>query len=177
MKLTETPLKGAFIIDPELIEDDRGFFARTFCATEFADHGLETRFLQCSTSYNRFKGTLRGLHFQAPPNEEVKLVRVTSGAVYDVIVDLRAGSPTYWRWAALELTARNRRMLYVPSGFAHGFQTLEDDTEVVYQISEFYIAEASRGVRWDAPSLAIQWPETQRRVVSAHDMSLPLALS
>lgn len=177
MKFSETPLKGAFIIDPELMEDERGFFARTFCGREFAERGLVTRFVQCSTSYNRLKGTLRGLHYQAHPHAEVKVVRVTSGAIYDVIVDLRAESPTYWTWTAVELTAGNRRMLYVPSGLAHGFQTLIDDTEVAYQISEFYVAEASRGLRWDSPSLAISWPEVGRRVISAHDMSLPLILA
>lgn len=177
MRFIETSLKGAFIIDPEPIEDDRGFFARTFCSREFAEHGLETQFVQCSISYNRLKGTLRGLHYQAPPHEEVKLVRVTFGAIYDVIVDLRVGSPTYWRWAAVELTAANRRSLYVPMGLAHGFQTLEDGTEVVYQISTFYAPKAARGLRWDAPSLAIRWPEAEHRVISTRDQSFPLGPS
>src|SRR5712692_1495193 len=158
MKFIETELKGAYVIEPERIEDERGFFARTFCEREFAAHGLETRFVQYSISFNRRKGTLRGVHYQAPPREEAKLVRCTLGAIYDVIIDLRPASPTFKRWISAELSARNRRMLYVPQGFAHGFQSLEDETELFYQISAYYAPESARGVRWNDPAFGIVWP-------------------
>jgi len=158
MRFLETKLAGAYVIDLEPHEDVRGFFARTFCAREFKDHGLATKFVQCSISVNRKRGTLRGLHYQLPPCGEIKLVRCTAGAIYDVIVDLRQDSPTYWEHLGVELTARNRHALYVPERFAHGFQTLEDDTEIFYQISEFYAPEQSAGVRFDDPKLGIQWP-------------------
>src|SRR5207247_1799350 len=145
----DTELGGALIVDPEPIEDERGFFARTFCAVEFGARGLETRFVQQSVSHNRRRGTLRGMHYQAAPHTETKLVRCTAGAVYDVLVDLRRDSPTFKRWLAVELTARNRRALYVPPGLAHGFLTLEDDTDLEYLITPAYRPEASRGVRWD----------------------------
>ncbi|HZS44670.1 MAG TPA: dTDP-4-dehydrorhamnose 3,5-epimerase family protein, partial [Blastocatellia bacterium] len=135
MIFTETSLKGAYIIEPELLEDERGFFARVWCQKEFEDHGLNPRLAQCSISFNKRKGTLRGMHYQAKPFEEAKLVRCTRGAIYDVIVDLRPESESRYKWFACELTEQNRRMLYVPEGFAHGFQTLEDNTEVFYQIS------------------------------------------
>jgi dTDP-4-dehydrorhamnose 3,5-epimerase len=135
---TETPLRGAFVIEPAPLEDGRGLFARTWCRREFEAQGLEIRIAQSSTSFNKKKGTLRGLHHQVPPFEETKLVRCTRGSIYDVIVDLRADSPTFTRFFAAVLTADNRKAMYVPAGFAHGFQTLEDDTEVLYQISEFY---------------------------------------
>src|SRR5688500_11400400 len=138
MIFTETDLKGAYIIEPEKLEDERGFFARTWCAREFEEHGLNPRLAQCNISYNHKKGTLRGMHFQAKPYEEAKLVRCTIGAIYDVIIDLRPQSPTYTQWTAVELTADNHRMLYVPEGFAHGFQTLMDQTEVFYQMSNLY---------------------------------------
>jgi len=155
---TETALAGAFVIEPERREDARGFFARVWCAREFAAHGLETRVSQCSISLNARRGTLRGMHYQVPPHEEVKLVRCTRGALYDVIIDLRPGSPTFTRHVAVELTADNRRMLYIPHGFAHGFQTLEDDTEILYQMSEFYAPGAARGVRWNDATFGIAWP-------------------
>ncbi len=158
MIFTETNLKGAFIIDPERIEDERGFFARTWCQTEFEAHGLDTRLVQCNISFNAKKGTLRGMHYQASPYEETKLVRCTMGALYDVIIDLRPASPTFKQWIAVELTADNRRMLYIPGGFAHGFQTLEDSTEVFYQMSEIYHSESARGVRWDDPAFVVEWP-------------------
>ena len=155
---TETALAGAYVIEPERHADARGFFARVWCAREFAAHGLETQVSQCSISLNARRGTLRGMHYQTPPHEEVKLVRCTRGALYDVIIDLRPGSPTFTRHVAVELTAENRRMLYIPHGFAHGFQTLEDDTEVLYQMSEFYAPGAARGVRWNDATFGIAWP-------------------
>jgi dTDP-4-dehydrorhamnose 3,5-epimerase len=156
----ETALRGAWIIELEPREDERGFFARAWCEDEFAEHGLTTRIAQCNISWNARRGTLRGLHFQAEPHAEVKLVRCSRGAVYDVIVDLRPSSPSYTRWAGVELTAENRRTLYVPEGFAHGFQTLSDDTELFYQVSEPYAPAAERGVRWDDPAFGIVWPLT-----------------
>jgi dTDP-4-dehydrorhamnose 3,5-epimerase len=153
----ETQLAGAYIIDIERYEDERGFFARTWSIEEFADHGLETALAQSSISYNHQAGTLRGMHYQVEPYAEVKLVRCTAGAIYDVIIDLRLDSPTFKRWVAVELTAKNRRMLYIPKGFAHGFQTLADGSEVLYQISTSYQPKAGRGVRWDDPAFSIEW--------------------
>jgi dTDP-4-dehydrorhamnose 3,5-epimerase len=173
MKFTELALGGAFLIEPERHEDERGFFARTFCATEFAARALNPAVAHCSVSYNRRRGTLRGLHYQAAPHAEDKLVRCTAGAVFDVIVDLRPGSATFRRWVGLELSAAQRRMLYVPAGLAHGFQTLADDTELFYQISTPYVPEAARGVRWDDPELAIPWPPVASRVISPRDLALP----
>lgn len=158
MVFTETKLKGAFIIEPEFLRDERGFFARTWCRQEFTSHGLNPRLVQCNISFNRRKGTLRGMHYQATPHAEAKLVRCTRGSIYDVIIDLRPESPTFKQWAASELTESNRLMLYIPEGFAHGFQTLEDDTEVFYQMSEFYHPESARGIRWDDPAFLITWP-------------------
>ncbi len=158
MKFIATVLSGAFVIEPEPFEDERGLFARTFCGREFAERGLVTTFVQCSTSMTRKRGTVRGLHFQQPPAVEAKLVRCTAGAIHDVIVDLRPGSATYLRHVAVELTAANRRSLYVPPLMAHGFQSLEDNTEVSYQISEFYAPEKSTGLRPDDPALGIAWP-------------------
>jgi dTDP-4-dehydrorhamnose 3,5-epimerase len=169
MIFRESELPGAFVIEIERHEDERGFFARAWCEREFADHGLTTRVVQCNLAYNKEKSTLRGMHFQAAPQAEVKLVRCTSGAIYDVIVDLRPESPTFMRWIAVELTAENRRMLYVPEGFAHGYQTLADGTETFYQVSEAYEPSAERGVRWDDPAFGIQWPDAERRIISAKD--------
>jgi dTDP-4-dehydrorhamnose 3,5-epimerase len=162
---SETPLPGAFVIEPELLEDARGFFARTWCGRELEARGLVTRIAQCSTSFNKKKGTLRGMHYQAAPFAETKIVRCTRGSLYDVIIDLRPGSTTFTRHFAVVLTAENRKMLYVPAGFAHGFQTLEDDTEVLYQISEFYSSAHARGVRWDDPVFDIRWPSDERTIV------------
>src|SRR6266487_3389064 len=159
MIFIETTLKGAFIIEPERLEDERGFFARSFCRKEFEDHGLNPNLVQCSISFNKKKGTLRGMHYQISPHAEAKLVRCTMGAIYDVIIDLRPHLPTFKQWIAVELTAENRQMLYIPEGFAHGFQTLTDNTEVYYQMSQFYYPEYSRGVRWDDPAFGIVWPE------------------
>jgi dTDP-4-dehydrorhamnose 3,5-epimerase len=169
---TPTPLGGAFVIEPEPVSDSRGLFARTWCQRELAAHGLETRVAQCSTSFNKRKGTLRGLHYQTPPFAETKIVRCARGSMYDVIVDLRPQSPTFTHSFAAVLTAENRKAMYVPVGFAHGFQTLEDDTEVFYQISEFYSPEHSAGVRWDDPIFQIPWPADDR-TISERDRSYP----
>ena len=158
MIFTETTLKGAYLIDPERVEDDRGFFARSWCQREFRAQGLNPSLVQCNVSFNRRKGTLRGMHYQAAPHAEAKLVRCTSGAIYDVIVDLRADSPSLKQWIGVELSAASRRMLYIPEGFGHGFQTLEDNTEVFYQMSAFHHAESIRGWRWNDPAFAITWP-------------------
>jgi dTDP-4-dehydrorhamnose 3,5-epimerase len=158
MIFTETKLRGAFIIEPDRQEDERGFFARTFCQEEFKAHGLNHKWVQCNISFNKKKGTLRGMHYQVAPYEEVKLVRCTMGIIYDVIMDLRPDSPTFREWVAAELTAENRRMLYVPEGFAHGFQTLVDKTEVFYQMSEVYNRASVRGIRWNDPAFKIDWP-------------------
>ena len=158
MIFTGTKLPGAYIIDLERQEDSRGFFARTFCAREFHSQGLAGTFVQCNTSWNARRGTIRGMHYQLPPSCEVKLVRCTAGALWDVIVDLRRDSPTYLQHFGVDLTAKNRCALYVPEMFAHGFQTLEDDTEIFYQISEFYAPNKSAGVRFDDPKLGILWP-------------------
>lgn len=173
MKFVETCLDGAFLIEAEPAKDERGLFARTFCELEFRNAGLATHFGQCSTSYSRHCGTLRGMHYQTEPHEEVKLVRCTRGAVYDVIVDLRRGSRTFCKWLGAELTAENRRSLYVPKGFAHGFQTLSDDAELYYQISAPYVPEAARGVRWDDPAFCIIWPLAEDRIMSERDRHYP----
>jgi dTDP-4-dehydrorhamnose 3,5-epimerase len=172
MIFTEIKLKGAFIIEPERQEDERGFFARTFCQEEFKAHGLNTNWVQCNISFNKKKGTLRGMHYQVAPHEEIKLVRCTMGAVYDVIIDLRPTSTTFKQWVAVELTAENRRMLYIPERFAHGFQTLVDNTEVFYQMSEFYNPESSKGIRWDDPAFNIHWP-SNKRIISTRDQQYP----
>jgi dTDP-4-dehydrorhamnose 3,5-epimerase len=172
MKLTELELSGAFLVDLEPIEDERGFFARSFCRQEFAARGLNPAVAQCNISFNRQRGTLRGLHYQAPPKAEAKLVRCTRGALYDVVADLRPDSPTYCRWSAVELSAENYQMLYIPEGFAHGFQTLRDDTELFYQMSEFYAPGSARGLRWDDPSFRIVWP-LPITAVSERDRSYP----
>lgn len=173
MIFTETKLRGVFIIEPERREDERGFFARTFCHEEFCAHGLNGQFVQCSISYNKMKGTLRGMHYQVAPHEEAKLVRCTRGAIYDVALDLRPRSSTLRQWAAVELTADNRRMFYVPEGCAHGFQTLEDNTEIFYQISAPFHPESSRGARWNDPAFAIDWPPEGVKIISEKDTNYP----
>jgi len=173
MIFRETPLAGAWVLEPERLADERGFFARTYCRRDFEARGLDPAIAQCSVSFNHRRGTLRGLHFQTAPHEEVKLVRVTRGAVWDVIVDLRPGSPTLRRHFAVVLSAENRHELYIPKGMAHGFQTLEDAAEVFYQISEFYAPESARGFRWDDPAFAIPWPEPVT-MISEKDQNLPL---
>jgi dTDP-4-dehydrorhamnose 3,5-epimerase len=172
MEFTETPLRGAYLIDIKPYQDSRGFFARTFCVEEFAQHGLETGLMQCNVSFNRVMGTLRGLHHQAAPHEEAKLVRCTMGAIWDAIVDIREGSETYAHWFAVELTAQNRRALYVPKGFAHGFQVLADDTEVFYQMSCMHQPASARGIHYADPTLRIAWPLAVANL-SDHDARLP----
>lgn len=170
MIFTETPLKGAYVLDLECLEDERGFFARSWCAAEFKQHGLNPDLVQCNVSFNKKKGVLRGMHFQAAPHEEAKLVRCTRGALFDVIIDLRRDSPTFRQWFGAQLTAENHKALYIPEGFAHGFQTLEDDTEIFYQMSEFYHPESSKGVRYDDLAFGIEWPLLDS-IVSCKDLS------
>ena len=172
MIFDQTDLQGVFLVKLEPLMDERGFFARSFCGREFEAHGLEGRVTQCSISFNLTKGTLRGMHFQRPPSAEVRLVRCTRGAVYDVVLDLRVGSPTFRRWVAADLSAENRWAVYVPEGCAHGFQTLADGTEVAYQMSEFYDPPAAAGVRWDDPAFGILWPPA-KRTISERDLSYP----
>jgi dTDP-4-dehydrorhamnose 3,5-epimerase len=174
MKFTPAPLPGAFVIDIERHEDERGFFARTVCAEEFIRHGLNPRFVQQSVSWNPRAGTLRGMHYQAAPHEEEKLVRATRGAVFDVIVDLRRDSPAFGRWFGIELSANNYRQLYIPRGVAHGFQTLCQDTELAYAMTVPFCPDAARGLRWDDPALAIAWPDCRGRMISDKDCALPL---
>ena len=164
MRFAETRLPGVFVVEPERLEDERGFFARTWCRNEFEARGLNGRLVQCSISYNAERGTLRGMHHQAAPHAEAKLVRCTMGAIYDVIIDLRPGSPTYKQWLAVTLTARNRTMLYVPEGCSHGFLTLADHTEVFYQMSAFYAPQSAVGIRWNDPTFNIAWPEAVTRI-------------
>lgn len=173
MRIDPTPLPDAFLVALEPAEDERGFFARAFDADAFAARGMASRFAQCSLSFNRRKGTLRGLHFQAPPHMEAKLVRCVRGAVFDVIVDLRAGSPTFGRWWGAEIGADNRLAVYVPEGFAHGFQTLTDAAELYYQISVPYVPEGSRGLAWDDPALGIRWPDAAGAITSERDRAHP----
>jgi len=183
MIFSETKLTGAFIIDIQPIGDERGFFSRSFCKHEFSGHGLKTEIAQCNISFNKKRGTLRGMHFQHPPKEEAKLVRCTRGRIYDVIVDLRTDSPSYCQWHAVELGSGSTapdsrltvdyRMLYIPEGFAHGFQTLEDDSEVFYQMFEFYAPEYASGVRWDDPAFGIAWPLLDP-IMSERDRTYPM---
>ena len=173
MIFTETALAGAFQIDIEPLEDARGFFARSYCVDEFAAHGLGVPMLQCSISHNNRAGTLRGMHYQAEPHGEAKLVRCTAGGVFDVIIDIRPRSPTHRRWFGVELTAANRRSLFVPTGFAHGFLTLADHSEVYYMISTPHAPAFSRGIRWDDPGVGIEWPAIPS-VVSARDAGFAL---
>lgn len=168
MRFMETSIPGAFIIEPEPIRDERGFFARTWCAKEFEQKGLCSRFVQNSISFNAKRGTLRGMHFQKDPYEEIKLVSCTAGAIYDVILDLREGSSAFGKWEAVELTSLNRKMLYIPAGVAHGFQTLEDETMVFYQISEFYHPESASSILWNDPVFDISWP-VKVKILSAKD--------
>jgi dTDP-4-dehydrorhamnose 3,5-epimerase len=172
MKFIRVPLEGAFVVEIEPVVDQRGFFARTWCAEEFRSHGLDPRLAQCGFSFNKRKGTLRGMHYQAEPHAEVKLIRCFAGAIYDVILDLRPASPSYCKWFGVELTASNGKMLYVPEGFAHGFETLADDTQVFYQMSVPYRPELARGVRWNDPLFDIQWPHRDA-ILSERDRSFP----
>lgn len=173
MIFKETDLKGAFLIEMELLEDERGFFSRSFCREEFKRYGLNTEVAQCNVSYNKKKGTLRGIHFQMAPKEEAKLVRCVKGAVYDVIIDLRPDSDTYCRWRGVELNSQEYKELYIPEGFAHGFQTLEDNTELFYQMFEVYDAGLASGVRYNDPAFGIKWPLPDP-IISKKDRSYPL---
>ncbi len=171
MRYLETPLSGAWVLELDLLEDDRGWFARTFDAAEFDARGMNPAVVQCNASFNARGGTLRGMHYQAEPHGESKLVRCVRGAIYDVAVDLRAGSPTFLQWHGVELSAENRRSFYIPAGLAHGFQTLEDSSEVHYLMGDPYVPKSSRGVRWNDPAFAITWPEPPAagRIVSERD--------
>jgi dTDP-4-dehydrorhamnose 3,5-epimerase len=172
MTFQETKLPGVFEIDLELKSDDRGFFARSWCQKEFSSHKLNAKLVQCNVSFNSRRGTLRGIHYQVAPYAETKLVRCTKGVIYDVVVDLRSQSPTFRGWIGVMLTAKKRNMVYVPEGCAHGFLTLEDETEVFYQMSEFYRPEATQGVRWDDPAFRIFWPRPVE-VISERDRAYP----
>lgn len=172
MIYTETPLAGLLVIELEMNRDSRGHFARTWCRDDFDAHGIDAEFTQCGASFNHRRGTLRGLHYQSAPHQEAKLIRCTRGRVYDVAVDIRQDSPTFGRWRAAELSAETGRMFYIPTGFAHGFQTLEDDTELFYQITAPYHPPAARGICWDDPSLAIPWP-VKDPILSDRDRELP----
>ncbi len=168
-----TKIPGAFIIEPDLFEDDRGFFARLWSKPELATLGLESEFIEANLSYNKQAGTLRGMHYQATPHGQAKLVRCTRGAIFDVGVDLRPDSQTFKQWIGVELTERNRLLLFIPGDFAHGYLTLEDNTEVTYQVTAAYVPESSRGFRWDDPTFGIQWPDVGKLVMNERDRSYP----
>lgn len=172
MRFIETGLCGAYLVEAERLADERGFFALTWARNEFVARNLNPDLAQCNLSYNHRTGTVRGMHWQAAPHAETKLVRCTRGSIYDVIVDVRADSPTYLQWVGAELTAENRRALYIPEGCAHGFQTLEDDSEVLYMITEYYTPAAARGMRWDDPAIGLTWPHPVS-VISARDAAYP----
>jgi dTDP-4-dehydrorhamnose 3,5-epimerase len=173
MKFTETKLGGVYLIEPHRFEDERGFFAPSFSAREFAAHALTSQFVENNISFSKRRGTLRGLHYQAAPHGQAKLVRCTRGSIFDVAVDLRRDSPTFREWVGVELTAENRRMFYLPGDMAHGFQTLEDNTEVFYQVSDFYHLESNRGLRWNDPAFGIEWREAGDLVIIERDRSYP----
>jgi dTDP-4-dehydrorhamnose 3,5-epimerase len=173
MRFTPSSLSGVWAIELDLREDERGFFARAYCDDEFAAHGLNTRWPQCNLSFTRRRGMIRGMHFQADPKPEIKLVRCTAGAVLDIVVDVRRDSPTFAKWQAFELTAQNRRAFYIPGGFAHGFQCLSDACEMYYQMSEVYFPELARGLRWNDPVVNISWPVADA-FLSGRDKQLPL---
>lgn len=173
MIITGTRLAGAFVIEPERVEDPRGFFARSFSQVEFRAHGLVDRFVEAGSAFSLRRHTIRGMHLQAPPHAQAKLVRCTHGAIHDVMIDLRADSPTYKQWGAATLTAANRMMLYVPEGVAHGYQTLEDQTEVFYLLSGPYAPSSERGVRWNDPAFNVHWPETADVVINERDRTYP----
>jgi len=173
MIFTETALKGAYIIQLDRREDERGFFARAWCRNEFEERGLLPLIVQSNLSYSRKAGTLRGMHYQDPPFEETKVVQCVKGALFDVIIDLRPDSPTFKKWTAVELTEDNNAMLYVPKGFAHGFLTLRDDTRAFYHVSQFYSPGSERGIRWNDPQFAIGWPRTDNLVISEKDRNWP----
>ncbi|MCB8928156.1 MAG: dTDP-4-dehydrorhamnose 3,5-epimerase [Ardenticatenaceae bacterium] len=173
MIFTETKLQGAYIVEPDPIHDNRGFFARVICRNEFDHVDLTTDFVQANITFSPQKGTLRGMHYQIAPHKEVKLVRCTQGGIYDVIIDLRPQSPTYMEWLATEITAENRKMVYIPGGFAHGYQTIADKTEVFYLVAQFYAPEYERGMRWNDPAFQIEWPDGPELVLSDKDRAWP----
>lgn len=173
IKFKETALKGAFVVEPERFEDERGFLARSFSEAEFAALGAGVPLVESNISFNTKRHTVRGMHYQRAPHAQAKLVRCTAGAVYDVIIDLRPDSETYARWVGVELTAENRLALYVPEGFAHGFQTLADATEVFYQMSSYYAPQSAAGVRWDDPAFRIEWPATRGVIINERDRTYP----
>ncbi len=173
MRFTETKLPGVYLVEPRRFEDDRGFFAPSFSAREFAARGLASVFVENNISYSKRCGTLRGIHYQASPHEQDKLVRCTRGAIFDVAVDLRPGSPTFKQWTGVELSAENRSMVYLPGDCGHGFQTLTDDTEVFYMVSGVYAPESGRGYRWNDPALGIEWPDVGERVLNERDETYP----
>ncbi|HZL14013.1 MAG TPA: dTDP-4-dehydrorhamnose 3,5-epimerase [Verrucomicrobiae bacterium] len=173
MKFSRTSLAELWLIELEPREDERGFFARTFCEKEFAEHGLNTRWPQCNLTLTKKRSAIRGMHFQAEPKPEIKLVRCVAGKIFDVVVDVRRDSPTFGKWEGFELSAENHRQLYVPAGFAHGFQCLSENSEVFYQMSEFYFPELARGVRWNDPAIGIRWPLPDASL-SERDRQLPL---
>jgi len=173
MKFAPTSLTGVWLIEAELREDERGFLARTYCEKEFAGHGLNTRWPQCNLTLTKRRGMIRGMHFQAEPKPELKLIRCAAGAIFDVLVDARRDSPAFGKWEGFELTGENRRSLYVPGGFTHGFQCLTDNCEVFYQMSEFYFPELARGIRWNDPGVGIRWP-ISNPILSDRDRNLPL---
>jgi len=172
MKFSPTTLAGLWLIELEPREDERGFLARTYCENEFAQQGLNTRWPQCNLTLTKKRGTIRGMHFQADPQPEIKLIRCAAGNIFDVLVDVRRDSPTFGKWSGFELSAENRRQLYVPGGFAHGFQCLADNCEVFYQMSEFYVPELARGLFWDDPAVGIRWPLSDA-LISERDRNLP----
>ncbi len=172
MIFTETKLKGAFVVELKLIEDDRGFFARAWCNNELEAQGLNANLVQANTAYSKTKGTLRGIHFQKEPHQEAKLVKCIHGAIFDVIVDIRPSSATFGQWFGIELSAKNRKMLYVPEGFGHAYLTLQDDAEVYYSVTQFYHPEAEGGIKWNDPDIGIEWP-IEPTVISDKDQALP----
>lgn len=176
MIFKETKLKGAYVIDLEKKEDERGFFARSFCRKEFFEQGLKLSIRQSNISYNKKRGTLRGMHYQVSPHREAKLVSCIRGVIYDVIIDLRRSSPTYCKWSAIELSRENYRSMYIPEGFAHGFQALTDNAAVLYQMSEFYHPECARGIRWDDQFFSIDWP-LNKKIISIKDKGYPLFMA
>lgn len=173
MRLTETKLRGAYIIEPERFEDERGFFARAWSEKEFAEAGINAHFIEGNLSFNRKRGSLRGMHYQAAPHGQAKLVRCTRGAIFDVGVDLRPDSPTFKQWIGVELTAENRRLFFIPGDFAHGYLTLEENTEVAYQVTGAYVPESSRGFRWNDPNFGIEWPDVGELVMNERDRTYP----
>ena len=173
MIITETKLAGVYLIEPRRFEDDRGFFAPSFSAKEFAAHGMASVFVENNISYSNGRGTLRGMHYQAAPYGQAKLVRCTRGAVFDVAVDLRPESPTFKQWTGVELSSENRCMLYLPAACGHGYQTLVDDTEVFYMVSEVYVPESGRGFRWNDPAFGIEWRDLGERVLNERDQQYP----